>query len=263
MYIFASEGLGQSPEMLSDFDDEKRRFDAANAEHLKRLAPPALGVLPLDVLRKAGLTTETRINKSTAALLQSVLERSRVLRPYIAGKLISIKIPKNFIHHDFDKVFEHKLVSLHNIVIPMGSSAEKELKNIYGFYHAQTQTIHLRPSANIGHALHEAIHKFASPGFLNIFGKFLNEGVTHYFTDLVLVEQGLLKSKAYAEELACAKNLVRICGRERVAQAYFLGSNKLAMDIVRLLNISLLDLYKLKKQGDASLCAKINKIIPN
>lgn len=259
MYLSASEKLGQSPESLRDFEEEKRRFDIAKTEHQKRLAPPPLGVFPLDVLKRTGLTTESRINQSTPALLQSVLQRSRILRPYIEKKLTSIRIPKNFIHHEFDKVFEHRFVTLHKIIIPMGSPAEKELKAIYGFYHAPTRTIHMRPSANVGHALHEAVHKFASPGFLNTFGKFLNEGVTHYFTNLVLLEQGLSGSDAYAEQLKCAKHLVRLCGQDRVARAYFLGHSALAADIVRLLNIDFLDLFKLKNQGSA-LCMNINKI---
>ena len=59
----------------------------AKAEHEKRLAPLPLGILPLDVLKRAGLKTTTRVNKSTASLLQSVLDRSRILRPYIADRL--------------------------------------------------------------------------------------------------------------------------------------------------------------------------------
>lgn len=259
MYLFADEKLGQPPEILRDTDAEKRRFDAGKAEHQRRLEPLPLGVLPIDVLKRAGLTTEARIGRSTPGLLQSVLERSRVLRPYIVKKLSSIKIPKNFIHHEFDSAFVDRYIVLHKLVIPFGSSAERELKGIYGFYHMPTRAIHLRPNANIGHALHETIHKFASPGFLNLFGKFLNEGVTHYFTNLVLAEQGLADSDAYPEQLKCAKHLVRLCGHERVASAYFRGDAALAADIVRLLNIDYLGLYKLRNQGNA-LCQKLIKI---
>jgi hypothetical protein len=256
MYIWVCEGLGQPPEVLRDFEEEKRRFEMAKAEHEKRLAPLALGILPLDVLKRAGLKTTTRVNKSTASLLQSVLDRSRILRPYIADKLRKIMIPRNFIHHEFDSTFEHNYVTLHSIVIPTGSPEEKELKKIYGFYHSQTRTIHLRPGANVGHALHEAIHKFASTGFRTLYGGFLDEGVTHYFTNLVLAEQGLDKLRAYEKELQCANELIRLCGHDRVAKAYFQHDQDLARDVVRLLNINLGELHKLRK-GD-TLCKKLS-----
>ena len=120
---------------------------------------------------------------------------------YKRQKLGTVVIPRNFIHHDFDSVFEHQYVSLEGKIIPAGSPEEKELKKIYGFYHPQTGTIHLRPSANVGHALHEAIHKFSSSGFRNLFGHNLDEGVTHYFTNLILAEQGLTESSAYELQL--------------------------------------------------------------
>lgn len=47
-------------------------------------------------------------------------------------------------------------------------------------------------------------------GFRNAFGGFLDEGVTQYFTDLVLEEQGLdrMKGHLYKDELDCANRLV-------------------------------------------------------
>ena len=87
MYVRVYERIGQPPEILRDVEEEKRRFEMAKAEHKKRLAPLPLGILPLDVLKRAGLKTTTRVNKSTASLLQSVMDRSRILRPYIADRL--------------------------------------------------------------------------------------------------------------------------------------------------------------------------------
>jgi len=252
MYVRVYERIGQPPEILRDVEEEKRRFEMAKAEHKKRLAP-----LPLDVLKRAGLKTTTRVNKSTASLLQSVMDRSRILRPYIADRLKIILIPRNFIHHEFEEVFEQKYAKLHNLVIPEGSPEKKE-KKIYGFYHPLSRTIHLHPAANVGHALHEAIHKFASTGFRTLFGGFLDEGVTHYFTNLVLAEQGLAPSRAYEKELQCANDLVRLCGHARVAKAYFQHDQDLARDVVRLLNINLGDLHKLRK-GD-TLCNKLSGV---
>src|SRR5262249_6038444 len=148
---------------------------------------------PIDVFKRAGIKATTRVGNTTASLIQTVLERSRALRPYITQQLARVMIPRNFIHHDFDATFDDAYLKLHQIVIPVGSADEKELKARRGFYHRPTRAIHLRPDANVGHALHEAIHKFSSPAFRNVFGGYLDEGVTQYFTDVVLVEQGLGK----------------------------------------------------------------------
>jgi len=82
--------------------------------------------------------------------------------------------------------------------------------------------------------------------------------VTHYFTNLVLAEQGLAPSRAYEKESQCANDLVRLCGHARVAKAYFQHDQDLARDVVRLLNINLGDLHKLRK-GD-TLCNKLSGV---
>jgi hypothetical protein len=45
----------------------------------------------------------------------------------------------------------------------------------------------------------------SSPGFRNVFGGHLDEGVTQYFTDVVLVEHGLGKmtTHLYRDQLRC------------------------------------------------------------
>jgi hypothetical protein len=173
---------------IDEYNKQKERFEAARQEHEKRSAPPALGLSPLEVFRKAGVTATTRVGKKIASLIQTVLERSRALRPYIGPKLARIMIPTNFVHHDFDATFNNAYTGLHKIVIPAGSAEEKDLITKRGFYHRRTDAIHLRPTANVGAALHEAIHRFSSPGFRSVFGGYLDEGVTQYFTDLILVE---------------------------------------------------------------------------
>ncbi|MCA9420536.1 MAG: hypothetical protein KC592_05950 [Nitrospira sp.] len=256
MYIRVHEGLGQPPDLLRDFEDEKRRFEMAKAEHEKRLAPIPLDILPLEVLKGASIRTTTLVGKKTASLIQTVLERSRVLRPYIDRKLRRIMIPTGFVIYNSDPEFNNAYTKLHKLVIPTGSTEEKGLINKRGFYHPPTDTIHLRPGATIGAAVHEAIHKYASPGFRAVFGGFLDEGVTQYFTDLVLEEQGVAKGKtAYQNQMRCANELVRLFGHDRVAKAYFQHDQNLARDVVRLLNINLGELHKLRK-GD-TLCKKL------
>ena len=256
MYFRVNDRIGQSPEEQREFEELKRQFEIAKAEHKKRLAPLPLDVLPLEVFKKAGVKTTTIVSKKTASLIQSVLERSRVLRPYIEQKLTRIMIPKGFVHHDSDAEFDYAYTHLHNLVIPIGSAEEKELLERRGFYHPRTDTIHLRPYANVGHALHEAIHKYASTGFRAVFGGFLDEGVTQYFTNCVLREQGLAEGKAYEGNLRCANELVRLFGHDLVARAYFQdGYQSLAKEVARNLNISLAQLPKLRKSD--TICKRL------
>jgi hypothetical protein len=260
MYVRVFEGFSEPSNEQREFEELARRRAALKAEHERRLAPLPLDTLPLDVLRRAGRTTTTRVDASTASLLQSAIERSRVLRPYIADKLRRIMVPKNFFHHDFDAEYESSYAKLHHIVIQFGSAQEKELKANYGFYHPQTDSIHLRPGANVGHALHEAIHKFASRVFRGVFGPALDEGVTQCFTDLVLAEQGLSQGSAYPDETRCAKHFIQVFTLDRVARAYFQGDTALANDVAARLQIPLSQLTRLR-MGDA-LCKRLAALQP-
>jgi hypothetical protein len=270
MYIYDGQLTGPEAKPITsgpEFEAEreeleklKARLEAARKEHEKRLAPPPLDLFPLDIFKRAGVKATTRVGKTTASLIQTVLERSRALRPYIGQKLMRVMIPKNFIHHDFDATFNSAYTSLHKIVIPAGSAEEKELITRRGFYHRPTDAIHLRPAADVGHALHEATHKFSSPGFRSVFGGYLDEGVTQYFTDLVLVEQGLGKmtTHSYQDQLRCANHLVGLFNPDVIAKAYFQGAGlqDLASILVGRLNTNLTELATKLKYGDA-LCKKI------
>jgi hypothetical protein len=258
--------ITSGPEFQAEMEEYKKlkeRFEAARREHEKRLAPPPLDLFPLEVFKKAGVTGTTRVGKTTASLIQTVLERSRALRPYIGQKLKRIMIPKNFIHHDFDSTFDHAYTSLHKIVIPAGSAEEKELITRRGFYHRPTNAIHLRPAANVGHALHEAIHKLSSPGFRSVFGANLDEGVAQYFTDVVLVEQGLDKmmKHTYQDQLRCANRMITLFTPDIVANAYFqgIGLESLAKSVVGILKSNLAELATKLKKGDA-LCKRIGTL---
>jgi hypothetical protein len=232
-------------EVRDDIEKERERFERTKKEHEKRLGdlgPRPVGDLPIEVLKKAGVTTTTTVGANTAGLIDSVLERSVVLRPYIKDKLSGkgkVQIPgKKFIHHDDDDEFDKAAKAAKVVqqgVAPIGSGPEKknkaELRGIGGFYDRDNNAIHLRPKANVGDALHEAIHKFSSAAILKSvsqigesLGKFVNEGVTQYFTNLVLQEQGLpLGKNQYDEQLRCAQELVGLLHEDVVAAAYFGG----------------------------------------
>ncbi|MGH7908962.1 MAG: hypothetical protein ACRENW_03815 [Thermodesulfobacteriota bacterium] len=274
MYIYDRQLTGpenrpitSGPEFQAEMEAYKKlkeRFETARKEHEKRLAPPPLNLFPLEVFKRAGVKPITIVGNTTASLIQTVLERSRALRPYIGQKLGRVMIPKNFIHHGSDPQFNAAYTKLHKIVIQFGSKEEKELITKRGFYHRQTDAIHLRPYANVGDALHEAIHKFSSPGFRTIFGGYLDEGVTQYFTDLVLEEQGLGKmtTHSYQDQLRCANQLVGLFSHDLVAKAYFrgVGLESLARNVAGRLNSNLTELTRLKR--DDTLCKRLGKVRP-
>lgn len=219
---------------------------------------------PIQVLRNAGLKTTTRIDDATPALLQKAVKASRILRPLIQSKLSSLNLTAdNFKHHAFDATFDSAYTKLNQIVIPVGSKEEDELIQKRGFYHRGTDSIHLRPAANVGHALHEVIHKLAAHAFRGVFGGYLDEGMTQYFTDLVLQEQGLepMKRHLYQPHLACAKKMVLVFGNRPVASAYFQGGTPLvdlAKTVVRRLAIDFVELHQLR-QND-SLCKRFDRL---
>ncbi|MGH7773677.1 MAG: hypothetical protein ACREQA_15740 [Candidatus Binatia bacterium] len=217
MYVREFERLGQS----QDIEDQKRE------------------VLPQGVLKRAGLKTTSRVDGKTAMALQTALEQSLVLRPFIATKLATITIPTNFFHYGFDEEFSSKYLKLHKIVVPFGSKEEKDLLNIRAFYDRPTDSIHLRPYTNLGQALHMAIRKFSSPAFRNFFGKSLDDGLSLYFANLVLEEQALAQivPHPYKDQLRCATNLVGLVGRNMAGKAYFENHSDLVDHLTTRLSI--------------------------
>src|SRR4030095_34129 len=92
------EGPGQS----QDIEEQKRWIE----ESWRRLGPakeriekpfnPFLGeALPQNVLKRAGFTPERWADAKAPGLIKAAIEQSRVLRPFIAGKLGKIDISKN------------------------------------------------------------------------------------------------------------------------------------------------------------------------
>ena len=195
---------------------------------------PAPAVLP-----GAGLKTTMLIDGKTLPLIQSALEQSTVLRAFIPQKLRPITIVKSFVLHGSDAEFNGRYIKLSKIVVPFGSKEEKELLNIRGFYHRATDSIHLRPSSTVGLAVRLAIHKLSSPGFLPFFGKSIDEGLSLYFANLVLAEQGLDQTnpEQYRDQLHCATNLIALAGINMVGKAYFENHNDLLRHLTTTLSI--------------------------
>jgi hypothetical protein len=219
-------------QVRADVEADRMRIEAHKKQHEQRVREYEQRPIS-QVLKSKGVGTTTRVNEGTAALLQAALSESKVLRPYIQSKFPKSNIPDKVKIHGSDAEFEYSYTNQHDLKdSPAALKAQAE--KVRGFFHRKTGTIHLRPTSNLGHALHEAVHKLASPAFLNFYGSFWEEGVAQYFTDCVLVEQGLprMKSHLYEDELRCAKRLVAFTNRDLVARAYFLDHQPLLAELV-------------------------------
>jgi hypothetical protein len=217
--------ISQYMEAQKDYITEKERYLREMREQLK--------LQGLAAARKAGVTTETAVPGEPAALLQTttllqtMIEASRLLEPYLTGKRdINLRVPAKF-KVDGPDAFEAAKRAAH--LSPFESG-------IGGFYDRARDTIHLPQKAHFAEALHEAIHKYSAPHLRNMCHT-LNEGVTQYFADAILQEQGLPKAGrvAYQDYVDCATKLMRQFGFDNVARLYFLGlfGPKGLMDAVR------------------------------
>jgi hypothetical protein len=193
-------------------------------------------------LRDAGITTTTRVDGKTRGHIQKAIEESEVLRPYLKGKFPKAAATEGtFEIHPDEKSFNDAYISYRRIADAPRTEAEraKAYGNIGGFYNRAKNAIHVRSRSTFGHALHEAMHKLANPAFYGFWGELINEGVTQYFTDCVLREQGLPEGKdhKYQDHLVCAKKLVTATNRDTVAREYFLGDGALSKALQKKWNL--------------------------
>jgi hypothetical protein len=188
-------------------------------------------------LRRAGLTTATFVDSKTVLLIQAALEQSRALGQFIPARSRPISVARNFVIHGSDAEFNGRYIKLNKIVVPFGSKEEKDLLNIRGFYHRPTDSIHLRPQSSVGLALRLAINKLSSAGFQAFFGKSIDEGLSLYYANQVLAEQGLaqMDPDEYRSQLRCARNLIEVAGPQLVGKAYFDNH----VDLLRMLTTAL------------------------
>jgi hypothetical protein len=216
-------------------------------------------------LPRASTKIADRDIKSNAALFaEGLIETSKILQPYLTGKIASTSVAKNFKIYDFRSEFETKHEKLERIVSPSIGKAKPE-KQIYGFFHRKSDSIHLAPDATFGHVLHEAIHKYSAIAIQNALGIFFNEGVTQYFTDLVAAEHTLgSTSHIYGPNLKCANTVLGWINNDRAtfARAYFQGDgNPLLLKVMQNLGIKTAkELIRLRtERGGSGLCEDIEE----
>ena len=82
----------------------------------------------------------------------------------------------------------------------------------------------VRASADIGTAIHEAMHLRASPVFRAKVGENINEGTTELFTRMVIAYAGSnIERGVYPDQTRAMKRIQDISGLGALAQWYFSG----------------------------------------
>jgi alkaline phosphatase D len=175
-----------------------------------------------NVLRQAGFTTQRWADSKAPGLIQTALEQSQILRPYISAKLGKISIAKNYHQYSSDPEFVSAYLRVNKIVVPFGPQEKALTNNIRAFYHRQTDSIYVRPNTHFGHVLQMAILKFSLPAFSGFFGEGMAGGVSLYFSNAVLEEQGLepMNPAELREQLKCATDLVGVAGVNLAGKAF-------------------------------------------
>ena len=173
---------------------------------------------PRKTLKSENVDLNDPVAGGTAAIIDRVLARSQVLAPYIGARLkAGFKITEKgkFVQDSSDGNFDNAYRDAYEL-----SSGETVPKSTMGFLNTKKSEIHLRPGAVFGTALHEAVHRLASPrlyaDFLPVAKKVsttlmevLSEGVTAFFTDEILKEEKLPNfNDAYRSKKDKAKNLI-------------------------------------------------------
>ena len=245
MYIRIYEGLGQPPEVLRDFEEQKRRFEMAKAEHEKRLAllkkPQFLPQCP-DGTQSAQTyklpfdSAERNITEKDAPQIFAILCGPSPWQQYLRSNLNAHlrDLPKQPIRIVNDGEFARRYKQVFNEPVPAGAQ---------GFVDRKTATIYLKdfPAGNrgqskVGLALHEAVHLFSyPPGRSNqlrataysFLGVGLLEGLTQVITEDIQTAQGIVpithsRWQAYKNYVPVAREFNRIF-KPAVADAYFKG----------------------------------------
>jgi hypothetical protein len=209
------------------------------------------------VLTKAGIKTDSRVSDKTPGMIQTALEESVELKPFLKGKFPGSAVTKDFEIHTDEKSFNTAIKAHFKNTEPMTDKQMAEAYGGYGgFVERANRRIHVRSRSTFGHAVHEAMHRVSSSGFRGFWGDFLNEGVTQLFADRLLVEHGLTKvtDHKYKDELACAEKLVALTDVNTVAAAYFQNDGKLREAVMKELKV---DLHDLSRLDGKTICARL------
>jgi hypothetical protein len=215
----AGASLGQTAALIQRQPDEiSPKKDAPKTQPAQKTKPAQ------KTLKGAGVDVTDPVAKGTSAIIDEVLARNQRLAPYIGDKLTAgFKIAEKgkFIHDTSDANFDSAYQKAYGL-----NSSTMVPKDTIGFVDPNTSEIHLRPDAQFGTALHEAVHRLASPNlykqYLSTAGaistdlaEVLKEGMTAFFTDCILKDEDLPNyNDAYRGKKEKVKNLVSALGSD-------------------------------------------------
>jgi hypothetical protein len=191
---------------------------------------------PRKTLKSEGVDLNDPVAGGTAAIIDTVLARNQKLASYIGARIKGVKIAQKgkFVHETNDTNFDNAYRDAYDL-----NAGDTVPKSTMGFLNTKKSEIHLRSNALFGTALHEAVHRLASPrlysDFLPAANKIsstltdvLSEGVTAFFTDEILKEEKLPNfNDAYRSKKDKAKNLIDALkpdGFDMLANFNFKGS---------------------------------------
>jgi len=168
----------------------------------------------------SGLKTDTSVNKISANLNTVILyffKNSNLVNAYYPGSLAAASWPaaKFKVHQsyeDFLKIYD----GYH-------PNSRKANEKIGGFYHRDTDTMHIPIIAGIGHTLHEAVHRLANVKAMDYLDGFVYEGLTQVIADIILVENKMdkVKDHNYKDNINCVHNIFKVATEDRVLKFYF------------------------------------------
>lgn len=149
-----------------------------------------------------------------------------------------------------------------------GSEPESDTMGFYDY--VKTNTIHVRPNAKFGTALHEAVHSLASPQLYKALPtidkvsshlvKILTEGVTAYFTDIILNDEKLTNfNDAYINQKEEVETkLLPALGFDVLASFNF---NYGFLALANKLGISTQQFVDLKDKAMTEMCKRLNALL--
>ena len=175
-------------------------------------------------LKSEGVGLSDPVATGTATVIDEVLARNQTLAPYIGdlikggfriaekGKFVQDSSDGNF-NAAYRKAYDEK-------------PSENVSKDTSGFFDYKKSEVHVRPGAKFGTALHESVHRLATPAlyvnYLQVANKVstdlsdvLREGVTAFFTDLILKDEGLPNfNDGYRTKKKKAEKLINALGAD-------------------------------------------------
>lgn len=221
-------GTRRESRFVHDFSQVRTQATAQRGVLQRQPAPGSPSNQP-GVFAQNKVTTTSPVKSGTAALIQSALTASQLLRPHLTrlgtGK-DQVQITDRFVIHADLNLFAGAWATFTGRpAMHISDELRNEAAGIGGFYDRANRTIHLNPKATLGDALHEAMHKVSTRSVGGMFGPFLDEGVTQYFTDQVMREQQLpiATNHRYGPNLTCANAFIGIVGEPEVAAMQFAG----------------------------------------